>query len=426
MATDDPRKINHDTGVFFFYGGGMSESCQPSEARVIVVAGVAGSGKTTLGRLLAASLRLPLIDLDAVTTPLLDSLGTALGDEHWLRGPHAAAIRDGRYAALRAVAADAVASAGGAVLVAPFTRELDGGAEWELLCAAVTPATPQVVHLHGDPVLLRARRAARREPRDEYRTDETPRSPAIPVLPIDADLAPAQQVVRVRAALGLRTRLDRDATVFDRSFDAVLFDLDGTLVDSTASVIRSWRRFADHYGVSAEALHENHGQPARALISRLLPAELRDEGLARVLELELSDAVDLPGVRGAHAFYDSIPAARRAVVTSGTRPLATARLQAAGFAAPEVFVTADDVTRGKPDPEPFLTAAALLGVDPARCLVVEDATAGILAARAAGCAVIGLTGTVDESTLPADLVLDGLDRLTVTVGSDGVRLRPVD
>ncbi|WP_244632377.1 HAD family hydrolase [Microbacterium sp. Se63.02b] len=154
------------------------------------------------------------------------------------------------------------------------------------------------------------------------------------------------------ADLGVRTPLDPDAALFSRSFDAVLFDLDGTLVDSTASVIRAWRRFAAHYGVSSDPLHENHGQPARTLIARLLPTGLRAEGLDRILELELADAVALPEVRGARAFYDSIPADRRAVVTSGTAPLATARLRAAGFTTPGVFVTSDDVPGASPTPSP--------------------------------------------------------------------------
>lgn len=403
----------------------MTETCQPSDARVVVVAGVAGSGKTTLGRALAAELGVPLLDLDAVTTPLLDALPPELWDGHWLRGPHAAAVREGRYAALRAVAADAVATAGGAVLVAPFTRELQGGAAWELLRAAVAPATPHVLHLTGDPDLLAARRAERATPRDLHRADETPPPPAIPVTRIDADLSTAQQLARVRVVVGPRPSLDPDAVVFRRTFDAVLFDLDGTLVDSTASVIRSWRRFAAHYGVSAEALHENHGQPARVLVSRLLAPAQHTEGLDRILDLELSDAVDLPSVPGARALYDAVPAHRRAIVTSGAAPLAAARLAAAGFAAPGVFVTADDVTRGKPDPEPFRTAATRLGVDPARCLVVEDAAAGIAAARAAGCTVLAVTGTVDAEALPADLVVDGLDRVALTADADGLHLRPL-
>lgn len=404
----------------------MSQPCQPFEHRVVVVAGVAGSGKSTLGRALAADLRLPLIDLDAVTTPLLDALDSETwGGGHWLRGAHASAIREGRYAALRAVAADVVATTGGAVLVAPFTRELEGGAEWELLQAAVAPVVPRVLHLHGDPGLLASRRAMRGTPRDDHRIEERFRSPSIPVVSVDADLSPAQQLVRARCAVGMRTPIDRASAVFSRSFDAVLFDLDGTLVDSTASVIRAWRRFAEHYGVSMEALHASHGQPAHTLVTRLLPPELRAEGVARVLDLELADAVELPGVLGARELYDGIPPERRAVVTSGTRRLAAARLRAAGFDAPDVFVTADDVSNGKPDPEPFLTAADRLGIDPARCLVVEDAPAGILAARAAGCTVIGLTGTVADSELPADLLLDGLDRITTTLAADGLRVQAV-
>ncbi|MEU4016991.1 HAD-IA family hydrolase [Microbacterium sp. NPDC028030] len=403
----------------------MNDTCQPPEPVAIAVSGIAGSGKSTLGRALAASLRLPLVDLDAVTNPLLDALDEAVLGGHWLSGPHARTIREGRYAALRAVAADAVATAGGVVLVAPFTTELDGGEEWAHLRAAVAPATLRMVHLEGDPQLLAARRAARGAPRDRHRTDTPARTPSIPVVRIDAELSTSQQSARVLAGLGIRTPLDPDAALFSRSFDAVLFDLDGTLVDSTASVIRAWRRFAAHYGVSSDPLHENHGQPARTLIARLLPAELRSEGLDRILELELADAVALPEVRGARAFYDSIPAERRAVVTSGTAPLATARLRAARFTAPGVFVTSDDVTRGKPDPEPFLLAADRLGVDPERCLVLEDATAGIQAARAAGCAVIAVTGTVEPSALPADLAIDGLDRLTVSLDAEGIRLHPV-
>ena len=395
-----------------------------SEPVVVAVAGVAGSGKSTLGRALAASLHLPLVDLDAVTTPLLDALGNDVFGGHWLTSEHAAAIRAGRYASLRAVAADAVDTAGGAVLVAPFTAELAGGEDWRLLGDAVAPAALRMVHLVGDAELLGSRRMLRGEARDAHRIDVPPEAPAIPVISVDAELATAQQLARVLPELGHRRALDSAAEIFGESFDAVLFDLDGTLVDSTASVVRSWRRFAEHYGVSAEALHENHGQPARVLISKLLPPDLQNEGLQRITDLEVADAVRLPPVRGARAFFDGTPPERRAVVTSGTRVLATARLEAAGFTPPDVFVTADDITRGKPDPEPFLTAAARLGVDPSRCLVVEDAAAGVAAARAAGCRVVALTGTVDADDLAADLIVDGLDRLRLVVAPDGLRLQP--
>src|SRR6476660_7433474 len=142
------------------------------DTAVIVVAGVAGSGKSTLGRELATAMRVPLLDLDAVTNPLLDRMVGPVLPTHWLATPHGELIRKGRYAALRAVARDVVASAGCAVLVAPFTEELTGGAAWEKLAAAVAPAEIRVLDLHGDPALLAARRATRAEPRDAHRPGE--------------------------------------------------------------------------------------------------------------------------------------------------------------------------------------------------------------------------------------------------------------
>nr|WP_186807592.1 HAD-IA family hydrolase [Microbacterium testaceum] len=396
-----------------------------SESLSVVVAGTAGSGKSTLGRALASALRAPLVDLDSVTTPLLDALPADVLGGHWLTSPHAAAIRAGRYAALRATAADALSTAGRVVVVAPFTAELAGGAEWQQLRDALAPAEPHVVHVDGDPAVLASRRFSRGASRDAYRPDTAPVVPAIPVTAVDAELSTAQQLARVLPALGLRRPVDADADIFTRDFDAVLFDLDGTLVDSTASVVRSWRRFAEHFDVSMEALHANHGQPARTLVGLLLPTERHAEALAHVTDLEVTDAVGLLPIRGAADFFAAVPADRRAIVTSGSVPIATARLAASGYDRPDVFVTVDDVVNGKPHPEPFLTAAARLGVDPARCLVVEDAPAGIAAARAAGCAVLALTGTTAEDELTADLVVDGLDAVRLEVAASGaLRLMP--
>ena len=409
----------------YVYGGGMPTPCQMSESLAVVVAGTAGSGKSTLGRALASALRAPLVDLDSVTTPLLDALPADVLGGHWLTSPHAAAVRAGRYAALRATAADALSTAGRVVVVAPFTAELAGGAEWHQLRDALAPAEPHVVHVDGDPAVLASRRSSRGASRDAYRPDTAPVLPAIPVTAVDAELSTAQQLARVLPALGLRRPVDADADIFTRDFDAVLFDLDGTLVDSTASVVRSWRRFAEHFDVSMEALHANHGQPARTLVGLLLPTERHAEALAHVTDLEVTDAVGLLPIRGAADFFAAVPADRRAIVTSGSVPIATARLAASGYDRPDVFVTVDDVVNGKPHPEPFLTAAARLGVDPARCLVVEDAPAGIAAARGAGCAVLALTGTTAEDELTADLVVDGLDAVRLEVAASGVlRLVP--
>lgn len=409
----------------YVYGGGMPSSCQIPDPLAVVVAGPAGSGKSTLGRALAAELRAALVDLDSVTTPLLDALPSEALGGHWLTSPHAGAIRSGRYAALRATAADVLATAGRVVVVAPFTAELAGGDEWQALRDAFFPTEPVVVHVDGDPAVLASRRAVRGASRDAHRPDTPPVAPAIDVLGVDAELTTTQQLARLLPALGRRRRVDPDAAIFAREFDAVLFDLDGTLVDSTASVVRSWRRFAEHFDVSMQALHANHGQPARTLVSLLLPAERHAEALAHVTDLEVRDAVGLHPIRGADVFFDAVPADRRAIVTSGSVPIATARLAAAGYDRPAVFVTVDDVVNGKPDPEPFLLAAERLGVDPSRCLVVEDAPAGIAAARAAGCAVIALTGTTAEEELTADLVVDGLDVLRIEATARGtMRLVP--
>jgi len=407
----------------YVYGGGMPSSCQIPDPLAVVVAGTAGSGKSTLGRAIAEALRAPLVDLDSVTTPLLDELPPDALGGHWLTSPHAPAIRAGRYAALRATAADALSTTGRVVVVAPFTAELTGGAEWAALRAALSPAQPHVIHVDGDPTVLASRRSARGASRDAHRPDTHPVAPAIEVTAVDAELSTPQQLARVLPALGIRRRIDPHAAIFARTFDAVLFDLDGTLVDSTASVVRSWRRFAEHFDVPMEALHANHGQPARALVSLLLPEDRHGEALAHVTDLEVTDATGLAPIRGAAAFFAAVPPERRAIVTSGSVPIATARLSAAGYEHPAVFVTVDDVVHGKPHPEPFLTAAARLGVDPARCLVVEDAPAGITAARAAGCAVLALTGTTADDELAADLVVDGLDAVRLeTTPSGALRL----
>ncbi|MFE6157515.1 HAD-IA family hydrolase [Streptomyces sp. NPDC056486] len=406
----------------------MTTHCQEDPPLVIAVSGVAGSGKTTLGRALAEKLRLPLLDLDTLTVSLLDRLHGTVLDDHWLAPPHGATIRAARYAALRATAAEVVATAGGAVLVAPFTAELTGTAEWTDLLDALAPAKPHMIHLRGSPELFARRRAGRSESRDAHRTDAAPAAaPVVPHLAIDAELAPGQQQFRVLRTLGRRTPLDLNSPVFTRSFDAVLFDLDGVLADSTASVLRCWDQFAKEREFSAAVVEGNHGRPARPLVEQLLPADRVDDALRRIEAIEVADASRVEPAPGARELITGLPDERRAIVTSGTRRIAAARLAAVGITAPSVLITADDVRCGKPDPEPYLLAAARLGVDPARCLVVEDAPAGIAAARAAGCEVIGMLGTVEPGALTdVGLIVDGLDRLRVDLTRTGLRISAAD
>ncbi|KDN78093.1 phosphatase [Streptomyces olindensis] len=206
---------------------------------------------------------------------------------------------------------------------------------------------------------------------------------------------------------------------------ALLFDNDGTLVSSLASVDRCWTRWATEYGITAEefARVELHGRPAAEIAADLLPAHVVPEAVARIEDLEVEDVPNggvhlLPGTR---AFLDSLPAERWAVVTSATRRLAEARLDAVGI-LPKTLVAADDITRGKPDPEPYLLAARTLGVDPARCVVFEDAPAGLTAGRAAGMTTVALTTTHHAHELHADLVVDDLSALSALVTEQGVEI----
>jgi sugar-phosphatase len=273
--------------------------------------------------------------------------------------------------------------------------------------------------------LFALRRSQRGNARDTFRPDtpDAAPSPAIPVISIDADLTTDQQVLRALHALGHRAAIDPSNLLFRVPFEAVLFDLDGTLVDSTASVMRSWRRFAVEFDVPVERVYSNHGQPAAAHIHSLLPAARAAEGLTRIEQIETDDSKTVTPIPGARALFDSVPKHMRAIVTSGSHAIANSRMRAVGFPTPTVLVTSDQVGRGTPDPEPFLVAARLLGADPFRCLVVEDSSAGVLAARSAGCHVLALTGTVKRNDLAeADLIVDGVDGLVFHENEGNVRL----
>ena len=179
--------------------------------------------------------------------------------------------------------------------------------------------------------------------------------------------------------------------------DALLFDLDGTLVDSTASVERNWLKLADKMGVDFADIQDLiHGIPARQVVPMIEP----DATAARIEELsqflldgESTDTGDVVAIPGAVAALDGLPTNLWAVVTSGSTRLATARIAAAGLPFPRNLITADDVAVGKPDPAPYVAGAALLGFPAARCLVFEDAPAGVASARASGAQILGLLTT---------------------------------
>ena len=200
---------------------------------------------------------------------------------------------------------------------------------------------------------------------------------------------------------------------------AILFDLDGVLVDSTGSVTRQWRRWAEEHNMDPQKVVEiAHGVRTIEIVRRLAP---RLDAEAEVKRIEKREADDQEGVAvmpGAADLLKAIPEDRWCVVTSGTRYLATARLKLANLPTPSVLVSADDVSKGKPDPEPYLMGAKLLGMKPAECLVIEDAPAGIRAAHAGGMKAIGITSTYPASELQeADAVVQKLAQIKVKVTS---------
>jgi sugar-phosphatase len=209
----------------------------------------------------------------------------------------------------------------------------------------------------------------------------------------------------------------------DRVFAAVLFDMDGTLIDSTPAVRRAWERWSAEFGITLPGSGEWrwHGIPAAQIVPLLLPPERVAEGVRRIEEIETADTegvVVLPGTAEALAAIGE----HAAIATSCTRPLAVARIAAAGFGAPAVVVTADQTDKGKPDPAPYLLAAKLLGVDAADCLVVEDAPAGLVAGRAAGAATLALTTTTPEEDLSADAIVGTLADVRFVADANGVRV----
>ena len=199
---------------------------------------------------------------------------------------------------------------------------------------------------------------------------------------------------------------------------AILFDLDGVLADSTKAVGRGWRRWAVENGVPPEKVEAiMHGRRTVEIVRTVAP-HLDAEVEAKKIEQRGVDDDGRDGVvvmPGASELLRALPRDRWAVVTSGTRLVATARLHLTGLPVPDVLVPADDVTHGKPHPEPYLKAALLLAVNPEECLVVEDAPAGIQSAHAGGMKAIGITSTFPAAELrEADAVINAMTRIRVT------------
>jgi sugar-phosphatase len=204
-------------------------------------------------------------------------------------------------------------------------------------------------------------------------------------------------------------------------FAAVVFDCDGVLVDSFAAVEQAWGDLARELGLPVEeVLATVHGVRAEDTLRRFVAPEDLDAARSRLEAMELEAARSAQPIAGARelvAALEGLDGARWGVATSGSRVLAEARLRACGFPAPAVLVAAEDVERGKPHPDPYLTAAAGLGAPPDQVVVLEDSPTGAEAARAAGATVIAVATSFAAGTFPARVTVPDLRSITVDGGA---------
>jgi mannitol-1-/sugar-/sorbitol-6-phosphatase len=198
---------------------------------------------------------------------------------------------------------------------------------------------------------------------------------------------------------------------------ALLFDMDGVLIDSTPAVARVWRRFAIEHGLDPkELLQRAHGRPSIVTLRDYFPDANYEEMNNEVERQEIEDLEGVVALPGSLELLRRLPTERWTIVTSATRTLAEVRLRAAGLPVPQCIVTADDIENPKPQPDPYLKAASVLGVPATECIVVEDVPAGIRAGKAAGAKVIAFPTTVRRSELinaGADWVLNNCADISV-------------
>lgn len=209
-------------------------------------------------------------------------------------------------------------------------------------------------------------------------------------------------------------------------YSGFLFDLDGTLVDSLPALERAWSNWGARHGIAAdEILNFIHGKQAITSLRHFMAGQSEAAIQAEFLALEKTEAEDTDGVRalpGAKALLTQLNALHIpwAIVTSGSVPVAHARHKAAGLPQPAVFITAEQVAKGKPEPDPYLLGAERLRLSPADCVVVEDAPAGVISGLAAGCAVIAANAPDDTPRIDeVALRLTSLESLVVTKRSTG-------
>jgi sugar-phosphatase len=207
---------------------------------------------------------------------------------------------------------------------------------------------------------------------------------------------------------------------------ALLFDLDGVLIDSTPAVARVWSRWAVEHGFDPETVvRMAHGRPSRITIRELLPNADIDREDREVERMEMEDLDGVVLLPGARQLLNILPPQRWTIATSCTRALAEVRLRAAGLPIPKTMITSSDVKIGKPDPEPYLKAAAKLGFAASDCVVVEDAPSGVRAGKAASARVIAFLTTMthcDLESAGADWIVENCADIAASNHGDSLQL----
>jgi sugar-phosphatase len=203
---------------------------------------------------------------------------------------------------------------------------------------------------------------------------------------------------------------------------ALLFDLDGVLINSTPAVARVWRRWAIERGFNPEeVVSRAHGRPSLTTVREYLPDANHELENREVERREIEDIEGVVPLPGALELLKSLPENRWTIVTSCTRALAEVRIKAAGLPLPRKMVTSNDITHGKPHPEPFLKGASILEFLPQECVVLEDVPAGVRAGKGAGARVVAFTTTVEETAVReagADWVLNNCADLQLLNGRE--------
>jgi mannitol-1-/sugar-/sorbitol-6-phosphatase len=207
---------------------------------------------------------------------------------------------------------------------------------------------------------------------------------------------------------------------------ALLFDMDGVLINSTPAVARVWRRWAVEHGFNPdEVVARAHGRPSLTTVREYLPNADHEAENREVERREIEDLKGVVPLPGALDLLASLPLDRWTIVTSCTRRLAEVRIKAAGLPLPKTLITSNDITHGKPHPDPYLKGASILGFPAVECIVLEDVPAGVRSGKAAGARVIAFKTTVPESALReagADWVVNNCADIRLTFANEGLNL----